>query len=448
MLILLFSLAGAAHATVTVTKKEGAFKFYAVAGSVSATTGLPPRDIPQVPMRVILNQSPNRLNVDFFSVSVSWSQLFGEMVENYAVEWRGDRQRPFFLLDQNNLSVSPTWAELGEHKDLLLSARHLKPRAVDFQVRFEIPQKEMQALKLGAQSVSGVARVTNESLLLARSGESPLQVSGIRDWDRFLVREETPAIELVKKALPRARSLVIHEIRITRLEWPDGDMRLILAKLRTRRDKPEKSPAEKIAAAEMPAAPFAGDPALAEPYEPAALLPTQSPYPPQKWGLRDEFDKVVLPFRYDQAPVIAGQTALVREQGQYALINFKGEPLYGPSPEEILRFPDGFYVLKRREVLHEMSMLTDVTITAWHLRKINADEKGFKISPEPCVHLHWRSSPNLFLTANDPNLSTAENERLRAIGRQKNKEAVEECRRIYRAKSDEFAARGYRLIHD
>jgi hypothetical protein len=114
------------------------------------------------------------------------------------------------------------------------------------------------------------------------------------------------------------------------------------------------SPEKLIEAAALPAGPYRDRDAWSEPYVEPTLIPVQSQYEPRKWGLRDEFDRIVVPFRFDGAPRFEGQFALVSVDSRYAIINRKGEFLFGPQEKRVDKDANGYaldagYESKRTE---------------------------------------------------------------------------------------------------
>lgn len=279
--------------SVVVPRQEGHFVF---------TAAWPENSAPGKKSRAIVPLDPK--GGDAFGVigslfiTVDWWTLFGEPVENYIVEWTASGR--FQVKDSTGAIVTVTREEVERYPDLKLRFAQLKPKALDFTVWYRLDysgilsaadratlDKRYRDLRQSGDTHYEAERlVKNSQFLIAGSGTTPLSAPGSHSWSDFVSSYVTTNYDvtrymahqkpIIADILKRARSIEIMNVRVSRLEMPESEMRVIADKLRKYREgQADPTPLEQIAAAQQQSvAAYAAQDEWAEPAsEPQPAVP-------------------------------------------------------------------------------------------------------------------------------------------------------------------------------
>lgn len=206
------------HAQITVTRDKGGFNFTAYDGPAPQSTG-----VIMIPTHTFVGiGGEERLNIDWLAINIRWGILFGEIVEDYAVEWASHPNIPFVAMTEGQ-RMAYRREDFAFYHDLVARIAQLRPKAIEFVITFSVADA-------GGKIHRGSTLVPAVMTLFAGSGKRPFHVPSIRPVGKFLqdgpLKNDYPD---VLKVLPSARSLTIESVTITRLEWPVSEMRAILA---------------------------------------------------------------------------------------------------------------------------------------------------------------------------------------------------------------------------
>jgi hypothetical protein len=387
-----------------------------------------------------------------------WWTLMGQLVYNNGIKWELKEQFTFtyqqklYTIDRSKLSKYPDLIKRLDaagpinkwSMDLLFYAEDNEQKKYD--IRFKISDNDIiAAWKNGVISYKtpGSPRTFKERVTLSKSGLLLDEVEIKEVWNKLVVLNYNDASAFLSNNSFKLENPYETWIEIANLyETYEKEGYKTLSETVTEEIK-------------QPITAYDKDDFWATPYEKTELIPTKSNYEPYKWGFRDQYDQVVIPFKFDKQPQFKGSIAIAAIDRKSVVINKKGDVLYGPSDQDIIYIGEKLCVREQEEwkpITKDTGYDCDgceesVLLYTYQILEL---ENGKLVSKNKAFELQTREHRSnaiivkpVYSSAEERMQAEREAEEYRAELKKERQQSKQESDRIYNSLKQQYMSNGY-----